>query len=81
MPPIRKGNVGTLIPSSSVCTKPRAALVSQSVDAVFGGENTIPGFEADIRALASAGAERDPMAEEQPTFSEQGVGVASSSPV
>ena len=54
-------------------SKARAALVSQSVDAVFGGVNTIPGFEADIRALASAGAERDPMAEELPTFSEQGV--------
>jgi len=55
-------------------SKARAALVSQSVDAVFGGVNTIPGFEADIRALASAGAARDPMAEELPTFSEQGVG-------
>lgn len=50
----------------------RAALVSQSVDAVFGGVNTIPGFEADIRALASAGAARDPMAPDLPTFSEQG---------
>lgn len=54
-------------------SKARAALVSQSVDAVFGGVNTIPGFEADIRPLASAGAARDPMAEELPTFSEQGV--------
>ena len=53
-------------------SKARAALVSQSVDAVFGGVNTIPGFEADIRALASAGAERDPMAPELPTFVEQG---------
>ena len=53
-------------------SKARAALVSQSVDAVFGGVNTIPGFEADIRALASAGAERDPMAPDLPTFSEQG---------
>ena len=53
-------------------SKARAALVSQSVDAVFGGVNTIPGFEADIRALASAGAERDPMAPELPTFAEQG---------
>jgi len=35
--------------------------------------NTIPGFEADIRALASAGAERDPMAPDLPTFVEQGV--------
>ena len=34
--------------------------------------NTIPGFEADIRARASAGAERDPMAPDLPTFSEQG---------
>jgi len=50
----------------------KAALVSQSVDAVFGGVNTIPGFEADIRALASAGAERDPMAPDLATFSEQG---------
>ena len=53
-------------------SKARAALVSQSVDAVFGGVNTIPGFEADIRALASAGAERDPMAPDLGTFSEQG---------
>lgn len=54
-------------------SKARAALVSQSVDAVLGGVNTIPGFEADIRALATAGATRDPMAEDLPTFSEQGV--------
>lgn len=53
-------------------SKARAALVSQSVDAVFGGVNTLPGFEADIRALASAGAERDPMAPDLPTFTEQG---------
>jgi tripartite-type tricarboxylate transporter receptor subunit TctC len=53
-------------------SKARAALVSQSVDAVFGGVNTIPGFEADIRALATAGAERDPMAPDLPTFVEQG---------
>ena len=53
-------------------SKARAALVSQSVDAVFGGVNTIPGFEADIRALASAGAERDPMAPDLPTFTETG---------
>ena len=37
-------------------SKARAALVSQSVDAVFGGVNTVVGFEDDIRALASAGA-------------------------
>jgi len=53
-------------------SKARAALVSQSVDAVFGGVNTIPGFEADIRALATAGAERDPMMPDLPTFVEQG---------
>jgi len=53
-------------------SKARAALVSQSVEAVFGGVNTTVGFEADIRALASAGAERDPMAPDLPTFSEQG---------
>jgi len=40
-------------------SKARAALVSQSVEAVFGGVNTVVGFENDIRALASAGAERD----------------------
>ena len=50
----------------------RAALVSQSVEAVFGGVNTVVGFEDDIRALASAGAERDPMAPDLPTFGEQG---------
>ncbi len=53
-------------------SKARAALVSQSVEAVLGGVNTIPGFEADIRALATAGAERDPMAPDLPTFVEQG---------
>ncbi len=53
-------------------SKARAALVSQSVEAVFGGVNTTVGFEADIRALASAGAERDPMAENLATFKEQG---------
>ncbi len=54
-------------------SKARAALVSKSVQAVFGGVNTIPGFEADIRALASAGAERDPMAPDLMTFKEQGL--------
>jgi len=53
-------------------SKARAALVSQSVDAVFGGVNTVVGFEDDIRALASAGAERDPMAPDLATFKEQG---------
>ena len=54
-------------------SKARAALVSQSVGAVFGGVNTVVGFEADIRALASAGEERDPMAPDLQTFGEQGV--------
>ena len=54
-------------------SKARAALVSQSVDAVFGGVNTVVGFESDIRALASAGANRDPMAPDLPTFGEQGL--------
>ncbi|MEM6303929.1 MAG: tripartite tricarboxylate transporter substrate binding protein [Pseudomonadota bacterium] len=54
-------------------SKARAALVSQSVDAVFGGVNTIPGFEEDIRALATAGADRDPTAPDLPTFAESGV--------
>lgn len=53
-------------------SKARAALVSQSVEAVFGGVNTVVGFEEDIRALASAGAERDPMAPDLMTFNEQG---------
>ena len=53
-------------------SKARAALVSQSVEAVFGGVNTVVGFENDIRALASAGAERDPMAPDLATFLEQG---------
>lgn len=53
-------------------SRARAALVSQSVEAVFGGVNTVVGFEDDIRALASAGAERDPMAPDLPTFGEQG---------
>jgi len=54
-------------------SKARAALVSQSVGAVFGGVNTVVGFEEDIRALASAGAERDPMAGDLKTFGEQGM--------
>ena len=54
-------------------SKARAALVSQSVEAVFGGVNTVVGFEDDIRALASAGADRDPMAPDLATFGEQGV--------
>ena len=54
-------------------SKARAALVSQSVEAVFGGVNTVVGFEDDILALASAGAERDPMAPDLPTFGEQGL--------
>ena len=54
-------------------SKARAALVSQSVDAVFGGVNTVAGFEDDIRPLASAGAERDPMAKDLMTFKEQGM--------
>lgn len=53
-------------------SKARAALVSQSVEAVFGGVNTVVGFEDDIRALASAGADRDPMAPDLMTFGEQG---------
>jgi len=53
-------------------SKARAALVSQSVDVVLGGVNTVVGFEDDIRALASAGAERDPMAPDLATFNEQG---------
>ena len=54
-------------------SKARAALVSQSVEAVFGGVNTVVGFEDDIRPLASAGADRDPTAKELPTFKEQGL--------
>lgn len=53
-------------------SKARAALVSKSVEAVFGGVNTVVGFEKDIRALASAGKERDPMAKNLKTFDEQG---------
>ncbi len=55
-------------------SKARAALLSQSVNAVFGGVNTTVGFENDIRNLASAGAERDPQAPDMPTFKEQGMG-------
>ncbi len=54
-------------------SKARAALVSQSVGAVLGGVNTVVGFEDDIRALASAGSARDPMAPDLATFGEQGV--------
>ena len=54
-------------------SKARAALVSQSVDAVLGGVNTVVGFEEDIRPLASAGADRDPTAKDLATFGEQGL--------
>ena len=54
-------------------SKARAALVSQSVEAVFGGVNTVVGFEDDIRPLASAGADRDPTAKDLGTFGEQGL--------
>ena len=54
-------------------SKARAALVSQSVDAVLGGVNTVVGFEDDIRPLASAGADRDPTAKDLMTFGEQGL--------
>ena len=55
-------------------SKARAAIVSQSVEAVFGGNNTIAGFEDTIRPLATAGAERDPTMPDLPTFGEQGHG-------
>lgn len=51
----------------------RAALISKSVSAVFGGNNTIAGFEDTIRPLATAGAERDPTMKDLPTFKEQGM--------
>ena len=51
----------------------RAALISKSVSAVFGGNNTIAGFEDTIRPLATAGAERDPTMKGLPTFKEQGM--------
>ena len=54
-------------------SKARAAIVSQSVESVFGGNNTIAGFEDTIRPLATAGAERDPTMPDLPTFSEQGM--------
>jgi tripartite-type tricarboxylate transporter receptor subunit TctC len=54
-------------------SKARAAIVSQSVEAVFGGNNTIAGFEDTIRPLATAGAERDPTMPDLPTFAEQGM--------
>ena len=54
-------------------SKARAALVSQSVESVFGGNNTIAGFEDTLRPLATAGAERDPTMKDLPTFKEQGM--------
>ena len=54
----------------------RAALVSQSVQAVFGGNNTIAGFEDIMRPLATAGATRDSTMKDLPTFSEQGMSGA-----
>ena len=49
-------------------SKARAALVSQSVESVFGGNNTIAGFEDTIRPLATAGADRDPTMKDLATF-------------
>ena len=57
-------------------SKARAAIVSQSVESVFGGNNTIAGFEDTIRPLATAGAERDPTMPDLPTFGEQGMAGA-----
>ena len=57
-------------------SKARAALVSQSVQSVFGGNNTIAGFEDTIRPLATAGAERDPTMKDLATFKEQGMNGA-----
>ena len=54
-------------------SKARAALVSQSVESVFGGNNTIAGFEDVIRPLATAGASRDTTMKDLPTFAEQGM--------
>jgi tripartite-type tricarboxylate transporter receptor subunit TctC len=54
-------------------SKARAALVSQSVESVFGGNNTIAGFEDTIRPLATAGADRDPTMKDLATFKEQGM--------
>ena len=54
-------------------SKARAALVSRSVESVFGGNNTIAGFEDTIRPLATAGADRDPTMKDLPTFKEQGM--------
>jgi tripartite-type tricarboxylate transporter receptor subunit TctC len=51
----------------------RAALVSQSVQAVFGGNNTIAGFEDIMRPLATAGATRDSTMPDLPTFAEEGM--------
>ena len=57
-------------------SKARAAIVSQSVEAVFGGNNTIAGFEDTIRPLATAGADRDPTMKDLATFKEQGMNGA-----
>jgi tripartite-type tricarboxylate transporter receptor subunit TctC len=57
-------------------SKARAALVSQSVQSVFGGNNTIAGFEDVIRPIATAGAERDPTMKDLATFKEQGMNGA-----
>jgi len=40
---------------------------------VFGGNNTIAGFEDTIRPLATAGADRDPTMKDLATFKEQGM--------
>ena len=47
--------------------------MSQSVESVFGGNNTIAGFEDTIRPLATAGAGRDTTMPDLPTFAEQGM--------
>ena len=55
-------------------SKARAAIcVSHQLKSVFGGNNTIAGFEDTIRPLATAGAERDPTMPDLPPFGEQGM--------
>lgn len=55
-------------------SKARAAIVSQAVPVGFNGVHLTAGFEGELKNLAVAGADRDPVNPDVPTFAEQGLG-------
>ena len=55
-------------------SKARAAIISKSVSGGFNGVHLSAGFESELKNLAVAGAERDPVNPDIPTFAEAGIG-------